>query len=102
MAVYVLKVVHVLFVWLHVPTQYQEWLYLLLFIDNLIFKIRLFNIYFLICQPYVVLALCPTHKICAEYPNDECELIQPDHPNEIKPAWDLVKSNVSIFFSKGK
>ena len=56
----------------------------------------------MICQPYVVLALCPTHKICAEYPNDECELIQPDHPNEIKPAWDLVKSNVSIFFSKGK
>lgn len=41
-----------------------------------------------------VLALCPMHKICAEYPNDECELIQPDHPNEIKPAWDLVKSNL--------
>lgn len=41
-----------------------------------------------------VLALCPMHKICADYPNDECELIKPDHPNEVKPAWDLVKSNL--------
>jgi len=41
-----------------------------------------------------VLALCPLHKISADYPEDECELVQPDHPREIKPAWDLVKSNL--------
>lgn len=41
-----------------------------------------------------VLALCPMHKICADYPVDECELIKPDHPHEIKPSWDLVKSNL--------
>ena len=26
---------------------------------------------------------------------DVVELISPDHPGEIKPEWDLVKSNVS-------
>ena len=43
-----------------------------------------------------VLALCPTHKIYAEYPVDEVELVRPDHAQEVKPAWDKIKSNVSI------
>jgi len=34
------------------------------------------------------------HKICADFPVDECEIIKPDHPNEVKPAWDIVKSNL--------
>jgi len=41
-----------------------------------------------------VLALCPTHKIYAEYPVDEVELVRPDHAQEVKPAWDKIKSNL--------
>jgi len=41
-----------------------------------------------------VIGLCPMHKVSFSHPMDVVELVSPDHAGEIKPEWDLVKSNL--------